>query len=268
MGEGGEGGQREGRVLSRRDELSVALVVARRGHRALASGPWADVLVDSNDAYAVQDDVAGAFNWFADGAVRHWKSGGPSRDVALTHAPLPPAGVFVSPADLTTMRLHARAIEPEIALRLGVDVTPRHAAALTHDEVDALIDAMAVSIEVVDSRWSEGAQAPSLLRLADLQSHAALVLGAWQPYVRRVWRTQRCVLQVGDAPPTERIGTHSLRDPAWVLPQWLRHATRHGATLPAGTVVTTGTWAGVVPVLPGEQVQVSFDGVGEASVRL
>jgi len=51
-----------------------------------------------------------------------------------------------------------------------------------------------------------------------------------------------------DAAPTERIGTHSLRDPAWVLPQWLRHATRHGATLPAGTVVTTGTWAGVVPL--------------------
>ena len=29
---------------------------------------------------------------------RHWKSGGPSREAVLTHAPLPPAGVWASPA--------------------------------------------------------------------------------------------------------------------------------------------------------------------------
>ena len=249
-------------------ELSTALVNARRAHRALPAAAWEAQVSNAGDAYAVQAEVAHLLGWFGSAPPRHWKSGGASRDVTLTHSGLPPAGIAQSPADLSAMPLHSRAIGPEIALRLGTDVTPDHAMRLGHDDVDALVDAMAVAIEVVDSRWAEGMQAPALLRLADLQSHAALVLGAWRPYARRDWRAQRCTVQIGDEQPIERTGTHSLGDPAWVLPQWLRHATRHGRTVPAGTVVTTGTWAGVVAAHAGELVRVSFDGVGQASVRL
>ena len=38
-----------------------------------------------------------------------------------------------------------------------------------------------------------------------------------------------------------------------LLPTWLRHATRHGGTVPA---VTTGTWCGMLAVQRGELVQV------------
>ena len=247
--------------------LAAALADARRAHVALASAPWAGELANASDAYAAQDEVARVLGWFGDAPPRHWKSGGASRDAVLTHAPLPPAGVFASQAQMSDWPLHSRAVEPEIALRLKADVTPQDAMRLDHHAVDALIDAMTVAIEVVDSRWVEGLNAPALLRLADLQSHAALVLGEWQPYARRDWRAQRCVLQIGSAPAIERVGTHSLGDPAWLLPLWLRHATRHGATVTAGTIVTTGTWAGAVPVRSGDEVRVSFDGIGEASVR-
>ena len=108
----------------------------------------------------------------------------------------------------------------EIALRLGHDVSPAQADELQHEDVGRLIDAMTVSIEVCDSRWREGAQAPALLRLADLQSHAALALGDWLPYARRNWPAQRCEVCIGAQPPVVRTGTHSLGDPAWVLPQW------------------------------------------------
>jgi len=253
--------------VSAQRELTVALADAWRTHRALPSAPWATSLVQASEAYAVQEGVARLLGWFGNAPPRHWKSGGGSREVMLTHAGLPPGGILQSPADLSAWPLHSRAIEPEIALRLGADVTAEHAMRLGQGEVDSLIDAMTVAIEVVDSRWAEGSQAPALLRLADLQSNAALALGAWQPYARRDWRAQRCIVQAGDAPAFERIGTHSLGDPAWVLPLWLRHATRHGVTLPAGTVVTTGTWAGAVPVKAGDRVQVSFDGIGSASLR-
>jgi 2-keto-4-pentenoate hydratase len=52
-----------------------------------------------------------------------------------------------------------------------------------------------------------------------------------------------------------------------VLPGWLRHATRDGATLRAGTVVTTGSWCGVLFAHAGDRVTVTFDGVGIASVQ-
>lgn len=249
--------------------LGQALVAARLHHALLPADDWKGVLQNADDAYAVQDMVAAALGWFASAAPRHWKSGGPSLDTPLTHAPLPPAAVRDSPASFADLPLHAPAIEAEIALRLAVDVDASRAAGLAAPEVDALVDAMTVSIEVVDSRWREGMQgAPALLRLADLQSHGGLALGPWVPYARRPWAAQRCEVRIGSQPPVVRVGTHSLADPAAVLPQWLRHATRGAAIVPAGTVVTTGTWVGVLPAQRGDEVTVAFEGIGSASLRL
>ena len=57
-----------------------------------------------------------------------WKSGGPSRDQPLTHAPLPPAGVWPSPAQAGDWVFHQRDMEIEIALRLGQPVDAAQAA--------------------------------------------------------------------------------------------------------------------------------------------
>jgi 2-keto-4-pentenoate hydratase len=250
-------------------KLSDALVAARRHHAQLRASEWPASPADAAVAYAVQDEVARAMGWFNDGPPRTWKSGGPSRDAPLTHAPLPPADVRTSPASFDDMRFHAPGIEAEVALSLREDVTPARAAALRHDEVDdALIDGMMVSIEVVDSRWLEPGATPALLRLADQQSHGALALGPAVAYTRRDWSRQTCVVTIGAQAPVVRTGTHSLGDPAWLLPTWLQHATRHGDTVPAGTIVTTGTWAGVLPVHAGDEVAVEFDGIGRATLRL
>src|SRR2546421_125177 len=82
---------------------------------------------------------------------------------------------------------------------------------------------------------------------ADQKSHGALVLGEPVPWGHVDWGAVRCTVTVGAQPPVVRTGTHALGDRAWLLPIWLPHATRHGDVVPAGTVVTTGTWAGVVP---------------------
>jgi 2-keto-4-pentenoate hydratase len=127
---------------------------------------------------------------------------------------------------------------------------------------------MCVSIEIVDSRWAEGLDAPPLAKLADLQSHGALVLGAWLPFTARDWTRQHCRVQIGSLPPRDFTGTHAMADPAFVLPAWLRHATRDGATVPAGTVVTTGTWCGILPGQAGDLITAEFTGIGDASVQL
>ena len=245
-----------------------ALLAARRANRPAPSAGLAPALQTAAEAYAVQDAVANAMGWFDFAPPQHWKSGGPSREAVLTHAPLPPAGVRASGAYFDDWPMDSRAIEAEIALRLRVDVSPARAAALQDEDVDGLIDAMAVSIEVCDSRWLEGPQAPALLRLADLQSHAALALSDWQPYARRDWAAQRCEARIGSEAPVTRSGSHSLGDPAWLLPTWLRHASRHGQTVPAGTVVTTGTWVGMLPARAGDRVDVVFDGIGSAWLQL
>jgi len=248
--------------------LTDCLIRARRQGLTPSALDWGDALDGPAAAYAVQDQVAAALNWFGTATARHWKSGGPSRSAALTHAALPPAAVRASPADFSDLKLHGLGIEAEIALRLRHEVSPELAATLTPESAESLIDAMTVSVEVVASRWLEAGAAPALLRLADQQSHGALALGQWQPYRRRDWASQRCEVQICAAPAVSFTGTHSLGDPAWLLPQWLRHLTRHGASVPARTTVTTGTWCGLLPAEAGDTVNVGFDGLGQVSLRL
>ena len=248
------------------DASADLLIEARRTGQPAQAGRAS--LPDATTAYAVQDAVAQRSGWFADGAAQHWKSGGPSRDAVLTHAPLPPAGVWASPAEARSWPFRLRGIEAEVALRLGRDVGPALAATLDSRQAAKLVDALCVSIEIVDSRWAEGLDAPALAKLADLQSHGALVLGAWVPFEARDWSAQVCRVQIGAQAPVERRGSHALADPLFALPDWLRHATRGGGSVRAGTVVTTGTWVGILHAAAGERVTAEFPGIGQASVQL
>ena len=244
---------------------AARLLSARQTHR-LEPAP---ALPDTTTAYGVQDAVARRLGWFGDAPPRHWKSGGPSRSEPLFHAPLPPAGVWPSPADANSWPFTLRGIEAELALRLREPVDAARAAALDLAGARTLVDAMCVSIEVVESRWAEGLHAPPMAKLADLLCHGALVLGPWVDFdAARDWSHQACQVHIGRQAPHTFRGSHSLADPAFVLPAWLRHATRDGAVLAAGSVVTTGTWCGLLQAQPGDEVEVAFDGIGTASVRL
>ncbi|HMS78292.1 MAG TPA: 2-keto-4-pentenoate hydratase, partial [Burkholderiaceae bacterium] len=159
---------------------AAALIAARRrGVTVPAVDPG-----DAASAYRVQREVDAAL-FDRDGAPRAWKSGGASREAPRTHAPLPPGGVRASPADLRDLRVSLRRIEAEVALRLARDVDAATAAGIGAGDAAAIVDAMAAAIELVDSRWAEGLDAPPFARLADLQSHGALVLGEWVPFAPR-----------------------------------------------------------------------------------
>lgn len=248
--------------------VAEALATAYRQRRPVDGAPLEALVPSADVAYAVQDETARALAWFDQPVPRHWKSGGPSREAPLTHAALPPVHVWNSPADASGTHFNMRLIEAEVALRLAREVTPQDAQALDPAMAARWVDAMCVSIEIVDSRWQQARTAPALLKLADLQSHGALVLGPWQAFAPRDWAQQQCSVTIGDAKAKTFRGTHSLADPAWLLPAWLRHVTRGGATVPQGTVVTTGTWCGVLEAQRGELVRVQFEGIGEAQVQL
>lgn len=245
-------------------ELARALVLARRQGASLDVSPWTSVVQSPEDAYAVQETVLDALDGRP--AVA-WKSGGPSRGAMLTHAPLPSVGLLHSGATLAPLPSGRRIVEAEIALKLGRDVSARDAAQLTPEAAAEWVSAFAPAIEVVDSRWRQGLDCGALLKLADHQGHGALVLGEFVPCRPVDWMAQVCCVTVG-ATIRSFVGTHALRDPAWLLPTWLRHATRNGATVPAGALVTTGTWCGMLAVAAGTEVSVEFAGIGAVAVRL
>lgn len=97
-------------------------------------------------------------------------------------------------------------------------------------------------------------------------SRSATLMHGALPYAARDWSAQACRVQIGAAVHEFR-GTHSLQDPAYVLRDWLRHATADGGTVTAGTVVTTGTWCGALEAQRGDAVSVQFAGIGEARLQ-
>lgn len=244
------------------------LVSARQRGGIVSAVKYEGTLATVEQAYEVQAAVAHTLGWFGTGFPRYWKSGGANREATLTHAPLPPAGVWSSPAEAGPFIFHRRGVEAEVALRLCKAVDHPMATELDEASAGSVIDAMAVSLEIVDSRWQEWMAAPALMRLADLQCHGALILGDWHPWQKRDWTQQVCRVQIGQQPIVERRGTHPLGNPTWGLSAWLQHATREGAIVPAGTVVTTGTWVGILDAQPGDRVVASFDGIGSAQVQL
>lgn len=248
--------------------LANALLQAHHNREALDAAAWP--LPDASEVVAVQHAVVEALDAHP---ARSWKSGGPARDPErLGHSPLPSSRMQQARAaetlEVSGLWLANGGAEAEIAFRIGRQVDDELAAGLDQAAALALCDAMAISIELTASRWREGSAAPDASRQADLQSHAALLLGPWLPLQpKRDWSTQACEICIGDAEPVRRVGSHSLIDPAWLLPHWLRFACREGRTVPAGTVVTTGSWTGNLPLRPGQRVAISFAGLGELSAR-
>ncbi|HVE53911.1 MAG TPA: fumarylacetoacetate hydrolase family protein [Ramlibacter sp.] len=240
--------------------------------RAHRGGPAADdqsaqpLIATLEQAYVVQERLYAALGNPA-GVPPYWKSGGPTRTDPMRHAPLPVAGVRPSGSALEGLQLRNRWVEAEVALRLGSAVTPEAARRLAPEDAHVLVDAMCVSIEAVDTRWACGRAAAPLLKVADLVVHGALVLGDFVPFERRAWDRQECRVRIGTADWRTFRGSLGVGDPAWVLPEWLRHVTRHGATVPAGTVVSTGTWCGLLEAAAGDLVTADFPGVGSASVQ-
>ena len=245
------------------DRAVRLLVQARRDHRQVPVAAFGGDFATAEQAYDVQDRVAEALGWFANERPRAWKVGAPSVEATPIAVPLPPAGVVPSPARLSADAFHSIQVEAEIAFRFGAGVAD---AMQGRGDWTDWIDALVVTIEVVDSRVAEAGAAPALFKLADAQQHGALVVGDGVPRRSLDWTSVRARVRVNDRIVADRIGGHPLGDPTVLLPWFVNHVAARKRDLLPGDVVTAGTWAGMIPVHAGDAVEVEFDGVGRAAV--
>jgi 2-keto-4-pentenoate hydratase len=249
-------------------KVAQALLQSRRNGQVIASEPYLQSLNGADDAYAAQALVAAQLKWHSAPVAKYWKSGGANREAIITHAGLPPEGVRHSPANLTDLTLHLHGIEAEIAIRLGCDVNVEMLSTASEADARGWIADMTVATEIISNHWDMGYDTPAWLKLADLQSHGALVLGDWQPWRALDWASQTCQILVNGQVVQRCKGSHPLGSPDWGLRVFAKHIIGEHRVLPAGTVITTGSWNGIYRAQAGDQVEVNFDGLGSVELRM
>ena len=101
------------------------------------------------------------------------------------------------------------------------------------------------TIELVSSRYA-GWPVDKLAMLGDLQSHGGLVVGEAVPYDTSYPYDNPTLTFTHDgrnaAPETTG---NPAGDPRRLLPWLVNHAARRGIAMPAGTLVTCGTYTGM-----------------------
>lgn len=141
--------------------------------------------------------------------------------------------------------IHPR-IELEVAFRMGTDVDfsdPRCDPA-SH------IDAVAVAMEVIDSRFA-GFGFDLAKVIADNTSAAAFVVGPWQAWDHRDLSNLAAELDVNGKPAHVSSTAAILGDPLRALTELRTLARAHGLKLRAGDTVLAGAATEAVPLVEG-----------------
>lgn len=250
-------------------KIAAALVEARRSGNLADDSLWADIALPADDIYNIQERVSAAMGWDTPSAEpSFWKGGGAGPGSVASFARLPAPWVRPAPGPFRADDFHRRGIEIEVAFRLARDVEAADLALRTAHDPAAFLDAVAVSIELVDFRWAGAESAASGLRQADVQCNGALVIGDWVPMREIDWSQQVARLEVDGQPAGKWTGSHAAGDPLWFAPQWLSHAVARHGRLAEGSVLTTGSWCGMVWLEGRSDVRAVFDGIGEARLTL
>ena len=232
------------------DEAVRCLCAARRGPPLHELPPGCRPQTDA-DAYQIQEAVARQLGETAGG----WKVGAASAAGAAFCAPIWMRMIRLSPASYVGAELRMIGIEAEIAFRLARDLPPR-AAPYGPAEVTAGA-ALHPVIEVVDSRYADFRSLDRLSILADNFSNGGLVYGPAVPDWEKLDLASTAIIVTEDGEPFADSSVGAGRDPIAALVDFANLMSKRGG-VKAGTLVTTGSWTGMVLTKRGARIVADF----------
>jgi 2-keto-4-pentenoate hydratase len=152
--------------------------------------------------------------------------------------------------------------EPEIALVLGQELA---GPGLSVADVMTATRYVLPAIEIIDSRITDW-KISLVDTVADNASSGGLVLGQSPvPVGARDLALAGCVFRHNGRIAGTGAGAAVLGSP-WYAATWLATALiRRGARLAAGSIILTGSITASVPVVAGDAVTVTIDGLGSAT---
>jgi len=162
-----------------------------------------------------------------------------------------------------------RVAEMEFAFRMAVDMPPR-AAPYEQDAVMGCVATLHPAIELPDSRYCDFTRVGLAQLVADNACAHRFVMG---PAAPDDWRGIDLAAHpvrafLNDAVAGEGSGANVLGDPRIALTWLANELSRHGMTLKAGEVVTTGTCVAPVTIAAGDRISGDFGPLGGVAVTI
>lgn len=221
-------------------------------HRLVAAWRSGSVLPSASLAIASEDEATAIqlATWRALDAGRDapggWKVGASGPQAPVASAPLPHGCLHGSGATIGGAGVRRRGVELELALRVSRVIDA--AVAADAAALAASFDAVCAAIEVVESRLADWDSAPALAKLADLQSHYALVSGAWAPLPDGLpdLRALQAQLAFDARIVAHTRGGNRAQDLPRLLHGLAAQALARRLPLQPGQIVTTGTCTGLL----------------------
>lgn len=246
-------------MIKEQIEEACRLLCAARGGPPLHELPQSCRPQSDADAYQIQDAVAHRLGETIGG----WKVGAASPATAAFCAPIYASRIRPSPASYGPAELRLIGIEAEIAFRLKRDL-PAHTATRDRAELAAAVS-LHPAIEVVDSRYVDfrSLDRPSIL--ADNFSNGGLVYGAAVEGWEALDLALTTMTITEDGEPFANSGNGARRDPIGALADFAGLMNGRGGAK-AGTIVTTGSWTGLVFTRRGARILADFGPLGRVEV--
>ncbi len=250
---------------SREQQLMDAanlLLDARRTHTPIADLPPELQPTSLEEVARIHQEMILAY-----GEIGGWKIGAGSPEATPFFAPMPRAWMAASGAILSGPSFRYRVLEAEIAFLLGADL-PLRATPYTREEVVAAIASCHPIIEELESGLTDPKTANHLSALADLQMHGGFIYGPAYANWKSIDFTKETVtLAIDGAVRVERTGSNTSGDLMRLLPYLANEGAARTDGLKAGQWITTGSWTGNTPALPGSQAEASFAHAGRVTLR-
>jgi len=246
------------------DAAARYLFAARQSRTPGARLPEALRPTDLADSIAIQartTELVGA-------PVGGYKCSAPTGPRPVSYAPIyAPSIVWSSPYAIPGVGAQAR-IEPEIALVMGRDLAPR-ATPYSDDEVRAAVKEARFVLEIIGTRYADPSTVTFPELLADNVANLGLFVG---PVLGDPWSRTLDTFPLVVRSPQGDVATregkhpdgHPLRALAWFA-NWL---ASHGQTLKAGTIVTTGSYCGILDVPLDTPLTFAYGDMGTLDVTL
>lgn len=233
---------------SPQEQLAHLLAAAYGKHAAAECIPQELEPASAEEAYRVQQ----AFLRQIQAQTGGWKIGAKSEQGPIQGAPLPAQRIYPATSVIERADYPVLGIELEIMFCFDTDFRPG-TAPVPEREVMRRVSTMAASIEIVSSRIAGWPDVPKLSQLADLQNHGALVSGEFVAYDAAFpFLNPAAHLTLNGKDIFKGSASNPAGDPRRLLGWLVNHCSRQGIALPAGTVVTTGSYTGIhFPDEPG-----------------